>query len=46
MESKLSDVVRHDLGPLSHGQIRVAKLEYAYNLLSIGLRGLGCGTNL
>ena len=30
-----SDVVRFDLGPLLQGQMRVAKLKNAYNLLII-----------
>ena len=34
-------VVRFDLGPLLQGQTRIAKLKSAYNLLIIGLRGLG-----
>ena len=34
--------VRFDLGPLLQGQTRIAKLKSAYNLLIIGLRGLGC----
>ena len=36
------DVVRFDLGPLLHGQTRVAKLKSAYISLIIGPRGLGC----
>ena len=35
------DVVRFDLG-----QMRIAKLKSAYNLLIIGPRGLQCETNL
>ena len=34
------DVVRFDLGPLLQGQMRIAKLKSAYNLLIIGPRGL------
>ena len=34
-------VVRFDLGPLRHGQTRIAKLKSAYNLLIIGCTGLG-----
>ena len=34
-------VVRFDLGPLSQGQTRIAKLKSAYNSLIIGPRGLG-----
>ena len=41
-----SDVVKFDLGPLLQGQTRRAKLKSAYNLLIIGLRMLGCETNL
>ena len=33
-------VVRFDLGPLLQGQTRIAKLKSAYNLLTIGPRGL------
>ena len=40
------DVVRFYLGPLLQGQMRTAKLKSAYNLLSIGPRGLQCETNL
>ena len=32
-------MVRFDLGPLLQGQMRIAKLESANNLLMIGLRG-------
>ena len=35
------DVVRFDLEPLLRGQLRIAKLEIAYNSLIIGPRGLG-----
>ena len=38
-------VVRFDLGPLLQGQTRIAKLKSAYNLLSIGPRGLQCEIN-
>ena len=34
-------VVRFDLGPLRQGQLRIAKLKSAYNLLIIGPTGLG-----
>ena len=40
------DVVRFDLGPLLQGQTRIAKPKSVYNLLIIGLRGLGWKTNL
>ena len=39
-------VVGFDLGPLLQGQTKIAKLKSAYNLLIIGLRGLGWKTNL
>ena len=39
------DVVRFDLGPVLQGQMRLAKLKSAYNLLIIGSRGLQCETN-
>ena len=35
MRLKSSDVVRFDLGPLLQGQMRVAKLKSAFNLLII-----------
>ena len=35
-----SGVVRFDLGPLLQGQMKIAKLKSAYNLLIIGPRGL------
>ena len=35
MGCKSSDGVRFDLGPLPHGQMRVAKLKSAFNLLII-----------
>ena len=34
-------VDRFDLGPLLQGQMRIAKLKSAYNLLIIAPRGLG-----
>ena len=34
-------VVKFDLGPLLQGQMRIAKLKSAYNLIIIGPRGLG-----
>ena len=39
-------MVRFDLGPLLQGQMRIAKLKSAYNLLIIGPRGLQCETNI
>ena len=36
-----SCVVGFDLGPLLQGQMRIAKLKSAYNLLIIGPRDLG-----
>ena len=36
-----SGVVGFDLGPLLHGQMRIAKLKSAYNSLIIGHTGLG-----
>ena len=36
-----SGVVGFDLGPLLQGQTSIAKLKSAYNLLVIGLTGLG-----
>ena len=35
MGCESSDVVRFDLGPLLQGQIRVARLKSAFNLLII-----------
>ena len=35
MGCESSDVVRFDLGPLLQGQMRVAKLKSAYNVLII-----------
>ena len=40
------DVFRFDLGPLLHGQTRIAKLKSPYNSLIIGPRGVQCETNL
>ena len=34
-------VVRFDLGLLLQGQLRIAKLKFAYNSLIIGPTGLG-----
>ena len=34
-------VVGFDLGPFLQGQMRIAKLQSAYNSLNIGPRGLG-----
>ena len=34
-------VVRFDLGPLLQGQMKIAKLNSAYNSFIIGPRGLG-----
>ena len=42
MSWESSGVVIFDLGPLLQGQTRIAKLKSAYNLIIIGLRGLGC----
>ena len=39
-------VVSFDLGPLLQDQTRTPKLKSAYNLLSIGPRGLQYETNL
>ena len=39
------DVVRFDIVPLLHGQMRTAKLKSAYNLLIIDPRRLQCETN-
>ena len=36
-----SGVVRFDLGPLLQGQMRIAKLKSANNLLIIAPRGFG-----
>ena len=36
MSCESFDVVRFDLGPLLQGQIRIAKVKIAYNLLIIG----------
>ena len=41
-----SNVVRFDLGPLLHGQTRIAKLNNAYNSLIIDPRDLQGETNL
>ena len=41
MDWECFDVVIFDLGPLVQGQMRIAKLKSAYNLLIIGRRGLG-----
>ena len=35
-----SDVFRFDLGPLLQGQMRIAKVKSAYNLLISSPRGL------
>ena len=40
------DVVRFDLGPLLHCQMRISKLKSAYNSLIVGSRCLQCETNL
>ena len=37
-------MVRFDFGPLLQGQMRVAKVKSAYNLLIIAPRGLVCDT--
>ena len=39
-------VVRFDLGLLLQGQMKIAKLKSAYNLLIIGPRVLGWYTNI
>ena len=39
-------VLRLNLGPLVQGQMRIAKLQSAYNLLIMAPRGLQCETNL
>ena len=36
-----SGVVGFDLGPILQGQMRIAKVKTAYNLLIIGPRGVG-----
>ena len=41
MRLESSGVAGFDLGPLLQGQMRIAKLKSAYNLLIIGPRGLG-----
>ena len=41
-----SDVFKFDLGPFLQGQMRIAKLKSAYNLLIIGPRDFQCETNL
>ena len=41
MGGEFSGMVGFDLGPLLEGQMRTAKPKSAYNLLIIGLRGLG-----
>ena len=46
MDWESSDVVRFDRGPLLQGQMRIAKLKSASNLLIIGPRGLQCETNI
>ena len=38
------DVIRFNFGPLLQGQTRIVKLKSAYNLLTIGPRGLQCKT--
>ena len=45
MGRESSYVVRFDLGSFQ-GQTRKSKLKSAYNLLSIGPKGLWCETNL
>ena len=40
MDRESFGLVRFDLGPLIQGQMRIAKLKRAYNLLIIGPRGL------
>ena len=41
MRWESSGVVRFDLGPLLQGQMRIAKLNSAYNSLIIGPTGFG-----
>ena len=41
MGGESSGMVGFDLGPLLEGQVRTVKLKSVYNLLIIGLRGLG-----
>ena len=41
MHWESSGVVGFDLGPPLQGQMRIAKLKSAYNLLVIGTRGFG-----
>ena len=43
---KSSDVVRFERGPFLQSQMRIAKLQSAYNLLIIGPRRLQYETNL
>ena len=38
-------MVGFDLEPLLQGQMRIAKIKSAYNLLVIDIRGLQCETN-
>ena len=42
MDWESFDVIRFDLGPLLQGQMRIAKLAIAYNLVIIGPSGLQC----
>ena len=46
MNWESSGMVGFDLEPLLQGQMRIAKLKSAYNLLIIGPRGLQCETTL
>ena len=46
MDWESFDVVRFDLGPLIQGQMRIAKIKSAYNLLIIGPGGLQYETKL
>ena len=41
-----SDVAKFDLGPLLHGQMRIAKVKSVYNSLIIGARGFQFKTSL
>ena len=45
MDWESSDVLRFDLGTLLQGQMRIAKLNSAFNSL-IGPKGLGCENNV
>ena len=40
------DVGRFDVGPLLQGQMKIAKIKSAYNVLILVPRGLQCHSNL